>query len=358
MKTPEIIPAEVPSIVSEEVRAYKVNARNLLIPLLFSAVAFGIVTWLTYVPGMWANLAKVFKPGLLVAAILTVSLRVVIGAFRIKFVSHGRIPFVPALRTQLVWDFYANITPSVIGGTPFAALYMNKDQRIPLGEASGIMMFLMLLDQIWFAVSILIMLGASMFVEIIPASVGIIGEGAISLYFLAIMSWAAIFAYATLVRPQILEWLVLKLFSLRFLSRFKARADREMEALQARAAIIRKEKPMFFVKGVLMTASLWVCRYFLLLFVVMSITEVYNPVQIIFRAMAILLSYIIMPTPGGAGGIEAAYTVFMTPLLGAAYVAPTLFAWRFIGFYMFIIIGVFLTAKTMRDQSVRKQMGG
>lgn len=354
METPQIAPAHVPSIVSEEVRAYKVNAKNLFLPLFFSAIAFGIVTWLTYVPGMWSNLLQVFKPWLLVAALVTVSTRVLLGAIRINLVSHGRIPFIPAIRTQLVWDFYANITPSVIGGTPFAALYMNKDQRVPLGEASGIMMFLMLLDQIWFAVSILIMLVASLYVEIIPASIGSIGEGAISLYFLVIMGWAAIFAYATLVRPQILEWTIGKLFSLPFLRRFKGRADREMESLQTRAAIIRKEKPIFFVKGVLLTASLWVCRYFLLLFVVMSITDVYNPVQIIFRAMAILLSYIIMPTPGGAGGIEAAYTVFMTPLLGAAFVAPTLFAWRFIGFYIFIIIGVFLTTKTMGESSLRK----
>lgn len=347
-------PAEVPSMVSEEVHAYKVNAKNLLIPLLFSAIAFGIVTWVTYVPGMWHNLLEVFKPWLLIVAFLTVSLRVLIGALRINYVSHGRIPFIPALRTQLAWDFYANITPSVIGGTPFAALYMNKDQRIPLGEASGIMMFLMLLDQIWFAASILIMLVASRFIEVIPASVGSIGEGAISLYFVVIMGWAAIFAYATLVRPEILEWLIKKLFSLPFLRRFKARADREMEGLQARAALIRKEKPLFFVKGVFLTASLWICRYFLLLFVVMSITDVADPMQILFRAMAILLSYIVMPTPGGAGGIEAAYTVFMTPLLGAAYVAPSLFAWRFIGFYMFIIIGVFLTAKTMGEQSRRQ----
>ena len=54
-----------------------------------------------------------------------------------------------------------------------------------------------------------------------------------------------------------------------------------------------------------------------------------------------------MPTPGGAGGVEAAYAVFMTPLIGQDYVIPTLFLWRFIGFYIFIILGAFLTARSV-----------
>jgi uncharacterized membrane protein YbhN (UPF0104 family) len=86
----------------------------------------------------------------------------------------------------------------------------------------------------------------------------------------------------------------------------------------------------------------------LLLFIIKSVADVQSDIQIILRAMAIMSSYIISPTPGGAGGIEGFYSLFMSPLIDPAFVAPTLFVWRFLGFYIFIIIGAFLTIRKVQ----------
>ena len=336
-----------PNLVSEQVTHYKVTWMNLFIPILVSFAAFGIIGWLTYRPGVFSRMVELINVWLVLASVVVVTIRVTLGGLRLRYVSHQRLTLSEALRTQVIWDFYANVTPSVTGGAPFAALYMNKDAKVPIGEASSIMMFLMLLDQIWFALSIPVMLLASLFVEVIPSSVGTLGEGLITTYFVGIMIWVGIFAYATVINPNVLIWLMGKLFSLPFLKRYKSRIELEMDSLRQRAAVIRAQPPRFFIWGVFLTFLIWVCRYVLLYVVVISIQPNVPAVTVLFRAMAVLLSYIIMPTPGGAGGVEAAYAVFMTPLIGQDYVIPTLFLWRFIGFYIFIILGAFLTARSV-----------
>ena len=54
------------------------------------------------------------------------------------------------------------------------------------------------------------------------------------------------------------------------------------------------------------------------------------------------VSSFIIPTPGGAGGIEGLYVLFLGPMMPTALVAPTLFMWRFFGYYIFVAMGAFL----------------
>jgi hypothetical protein len=65
--------------------------------------------------------------------------------------------------------------------------------------------------------------------------------------------------------------------------------------------------------------------------------------------MAMTLSSLVLPTPGGSGGLEGLYALFIGPLIPEALVAPTLFAWRFLGYYIFIALGAYLFLHQVRN---------
>jgi hypothetical protein len=65
-----------------------------------------------------------------------------------------------------------------------------------------------------------------------------------------------------------------------------------------------------------------------------------------------LLGALIMPTPGGAGGIEGMYALFLAPLMPTGMVAPTLLIWRLFAYYFFIAIGLVFASQIVRKSLV------
>ena len=313
-----------------------------------SAAVMLVIGYFTYDPQVFSRLLRHMHVGLLVAAVLSVGVRVLFGALRLYYVSGGRLTFRASLRGQLAWDFFSNITPSAIGGAPIAAFYIARDSQRQVGETTAFILFSMLLDQLWFAFSIPLLFAATTFLDVFPSALGSIGSWILGALFLIMLAWTLLFAYATLVRIDFLEKVAHRLFRLRWLRRYHDRVQREMKQLRKRAYILRKRPLRFFVNGFLITAGAWVSRYLTLLFIIWSVYAEIDQLLILFRTMALLLCSLALPTPGGSGGIEGLYALFIGPLIPEAVLAPTLVTWRFMAYYVFIAFGVYLTMHQVR----------
>lgn len=276
------------------------------------------------------------------AALLMTASRVFFGGWRLQFISRGRLNLMEGMRGQLAWDFFSNVTPSAIGGGPVATLYVAKDRGIQVGEATAFMLFSILLDQFWFALSIPIVLVASFSLEVIPSSIGSVGHWSFVALFAGMLTWSSLFAYALLFRPALLEQMADRLFNFRYLSRFHDTVMREMRTFTRRARALRAEPPAFYLKGFLLTMGAWMGRYLLVVFIVWSVFPTFDKVLVFLRTIAMTLSSLVLPTPGGSGGLEGLYALFIGPLIPEALVAPTLFAWRTLGYYIFIALGAYL----------------
>jgi uncharacterized protein (TIRG00374 family) len=193
--------------------------------------------------------------------------------------------------------------------------------------------------------------------EVIPTSFGAIGTGTTVAYFLVIMGWTVFFGYATLFRPDLIQRVVDRVFRLPGLRRFRSRVAREMGQLRRRARILRAQPPSFFLNGFLLTLGTWMARYLLLVFIVWSVYPALDAVLVFMRHAALILSSLILPTPGGSGGIEGLYFAFLgPPLMPKALVVPTLVTWRVLGYYLFLGIGVFLTTHHVQKTIRRRKM--
>lgn len=323
--------------------AAPISLKRAIWPLTLSLAVMCVIGYFTFEVVAFRKMMSYLNPVLLGVALSSVALRVFFGGWRLSFISQGKLNMMAGMRGQLAWDFFSNITPSTVGGGPIAAGYIAHDRNIPLGEATAIMLFSMLLDQFWFALSIPLILAVGLFLEIIPASLGSIGAWSFTLYFIGLMVWVLVFSYATLFRPILLERLTDRLFQWRFLRRFHEGAMREVGLLRERAVVLRSQSLGFYIKGFLLTLGTWINRYALIVFIIWSVYPSLDKLLTFFRSIALTLGSLVLPTPGGSGGLEGLYALFMGPLMPEALVAPTLLTWRILGYYIFIALGAFLS---------------
>jgi len=169
-----------------------------------------------------------------------------------------------------------------------------------------------------------------------------------------------LFGYATLFRPSLLGRVVDNICRIWFLRKYRDRVKHEMAEYQERARTLRSQPVRFFAKGLMLTGLMWMSRYLLVVFIVWSIYPASDHVLLFFRSMAMTLGALIMPTPGGAGGIEALYALFFGSTMPRAFLAPSLVIWRFLGYYIFLGIGVLLSThhvhKSIRARKLRLRL--
>ncbi len=359
MHEPPFEPAEVASQDSladdgTPVAAPRISLHSIVWSVVLSLVVLGVIGYFTFEPETFGQMLHI-NPWLLGAAGLTVVLRVFFGSWRLNHVSHGRLGWLGALRGQLAWDFFSNVTPSTIGGGPIASAYIARDNHLPLGEATSIVLFSMLLDQIWFTLAIPTILVLDFYLEIIPNSLGTVGSWTVTVYFLIFMSWVLLFGYSTLVRPHLLEKLVDRVCRIKRLHRFREHALNVMGQLQHRAHILRTQRPWFYLKGFLLSLASWVNRYLLVVFILWSVYPALDKVLVLLRTVTLMLGAVVLPTPGGAGGIEGLYVLMIGPLIPDALLVPTLLTWRLMGYYIFVALGAYLTVHQVHKTIRRKK---
>lgn len=335
-------------------RAGLLSPVRVLGPVLLSLAVLVVIAIVTFDPDQFERMITELNGWWLAAALGTVAARVFAGGWRIAYVSRGHLRFSDGVRAQLAWDFFSNVTPSAIGGGPIAALYVARDRGISLGQATALMLFTILLDQVLFAFLVPLLLVGALFINVFPDSLGVVGESAFITLFVGIFGWVIVFSYAMLVRPDLLESLAGRIFRLRFLRRYRDRAETEARQLRQRAIFLRRQPPSFFVNGLMMTVLLWLTRFALPVFIVLAVFDDLDALLAFTRTVAMSVGAVILPTPGGSGGIEGLYALLLGPLMPETLVAPTLLTWRIFGYYLFIALGIYLSMHQVH-KSIRRR---
>jgi glycosyltransferase 2 family protein len=317
--------------------------KRIIWPVALSVSVLGVVAALTFDVSDYAEAVGGLNPWLFALALGAVALRILFGGWRFNYISRGRLSLAAGIRGQLAWDFFSNVTPSAIGGGPFAIVYLTRDSAVRGGDATAWTIFCIVLDQLWYVLLVPLVLVASLHFNVIPQALGPVGYGVFITYLGGLMLWIAVFAYATIVRPSLFQKIADVVLRLKALRRFRGRVNREMTQLERRARILRSQPLKFYLNGFLLTLGSWSTRYLLIMFVVWGMYAPVDKFLVFVRGAALTLLSMAMPTPGGSGGVEALYVILIGPLMPSAAVAPTLLAWRFLGYYVFIGIGIFLT---------------
>lgn len=299
------------------------------------------VIWLTYTPGVLEHLKPKRLPGLLIAVIVSF-LRVGFAAAKIRYLSEKALDWMASLRVMLTWDFTSSVTPSVVGGAPMGMYAMTKE-GFNAGQSTAIILYSVLLDQLWFALAVPILVIAGFYFEVVPDNIGMVGQVSMILLYIGLLSYASLMAYGVLKNPNAIKKVVNFLFKLPFLRRWKEKVDEETDNLVEYSHELRKKPKSFLLKAFFLSTMSWLCRIALPTIVVLSLLPA-DVILSVLRSLAMNLAFLIMPTPGGSGGVEGLFAIFQGPLIDRkAFIGLAVFAWRVISYYISIGLGMMAT---------------
>lgn len=317
------------------------SKKYLIISIALSIATMAFVIWLTYTPGVLKHLKAKRLPGLIIAIVVSF-MRLGFSAAKIRYLSEKALDWMASFRVMLSWDFTSSITPSVVGGAPMATYAMTKE-GFNFGQSTAIMLYSLLLDQLWFAMAVPILLVSGIFFEVIPNNTGLVGHFSMALLYVGLLSYAGLLSYGVFKNPNAIRKVVNWLLSLPFLRRWKDTIGDEVDNLVEYAHELRKKPKSFLVKAFFLSTMSWLCRIALPTIVVLSLLPA-DVILSVLRSLAMNLAFLIMPTPGGSGGVEGLFAIFQGPLMERkAFIGLAVFAWRVISYYISIGLGMMAT---------------
>ncbi len=342
----------------------RIKPWKIIIPMVLGV---GVVVWLFYDefdPKVFSSIRFTWKVLLFIfLAFLMMAIRDLGYMIRLKVLSGNRFSWRNVFNVNFLWEFTSSITPSAVGGTAFAVIYVFKE-GLSLGKSTALVLATAFLDELYFFLMFPLMV-----IAVNPEILFGLGNGfAGSLdfenryFYFAVVGYAVKTAFIFLVfyglflRPQGLKKLLLWVFRLRFLKRWRAGAGKTGDDIVESSLILKKEKFIFWVKSFLATFFSWSARYLVLNFLLLALYTSVNPTMIsglsfgdhllIFaRQLVMWIMMLVLPSPGGSGFAEALFSDYMADFMPIAFVGVMAFLWRIVTYYPYLIIGAVMVPK-------------
>lgn len=277
---------------------------------------------------------------------------------RLRILTDKKFSWVKSFRIIMLWEFTSAITPSSIGGTSVAILYLNKE-GLNIGKSSAVVMSTSFLDELYFIIMfplLVLSLNVNKLFMVDDPSHSIWLDSL--LYFALIgylvkLTYLIVLTYGLFKNPRGLKWLLLWIFKLPILRKWKHGANRAGTDIIKSSAELRKKSFSFWLKAFISTFWSWTARYWVVNAILLAFWfngySFADHIMIFARQLVMWIMMLISPTPGGSGFSEWVFTQYLGDFLPSAGVATTMaLIWRLISYYPYLFIGVYLLPKWIK----------
>ena len=340
----------------------KIKLSRVIFPMIIGLGVVGYMFYREFDPYVFTYISLAKWSFLwLVMAIALMAFRDLGYIIRLVVLAEGRLTFRQAFRVIMLWEFTSAITPSAIGGTGVAILYINKE-GISIGRSSAIVMATSFLDELYFLIMFPLLL---IFVKVgvlFKLGVGEEISFANELFTFAIIGYGIkliyvlILSYGLFINPRGLKWLMLMIFKLPILRRWKHGANDAGTEIILNSEEFKAKPFWFWVKAFSSTALSWTSRYWVVNALLLAFFTVTDHWIIFARQLVMWIMMLVSPTPGGSGFAEFVFTRYLGDfmpvepvILGAVAVAMA-FVWRLVTYYPYLIIGAFIFPKWIKSK--------
>ena len=333
----------------------KLRPRKIILPAL---LGIGVVVWFILKDLNREVLNEItFKwdSGIwLLVAFLCIILRTFGYIARIRILTENEISWIQAIRVIMLWEFTSAITPSTIGGTGFAVIFLHKE-GISLGKSTSVILATSFLDELYFVVMFPILLlivgGKAIFITSLQGTgVSLLNNLVLVAVagYIIILIWVLVVGYGLFYRPVAIKNLIINIFRLPFLKRWKESAVKAGDDIIESSIDLKKKSVSFWSKALLTTFLSWTARYWVMNAILVAFFKINDHLLIFARQLVLWIMMIISPTPGGSGFAEIILGRYISDLIpvdpahvGGVALAMALI-WRVITYYPFLLAGVLI----------------
>ncbi len=278
---------------------------------------------------------------------------------RMRILTDNYFTWKKAFRTIMLWEFTSAITPSAIGGTSVAILFVHKE-GLSVGKSSAVVMATSFLDELYFIIMfplIVITFNSSGLWEIGDTGSFISN----SLFWICVIGYTIKLAYLLVIsyglfnNPRHLKWLLLKIFKLPILKKWRHGAHNAGTEIIASSINLKKKHFSFWFKAFLSTFFSWTARYWVVnaMFAAFWFSSYSwaDHFLMFARQLIMWIMMLVSPTPGGSGFAEYVFSKFLGEFLPNAGLAVAMAViWRLISYYPYLFIGVIMVPQWVKSK--------
>jgi len=288
-------------------------------------------------------------------AIVCLFIRLLGYIIRIRILSNGDFSWRQSTDIILLWEFASSLSPSVVGGSAVAIFFLNRE-GMNLGRSTALVMVTAMMDEFFYVVSVplaLLFMGSG---QLFPDgwSREIFGftlsaNGFFWLGYLFTFALLVVLTYAVLINPRGFRYLLIKVFSISFLRRWRHRIIEWGDDLMTTSRALKAEGGLYWAKGIAATFLSWGARFTLLNCLLLMVVAEIEPILSYAKQLVMWMIMLISPTPGSSGVAEFAfYEFFGGSVVPITLVGLLAILWRLLTYFPYIFAGVIILPRWLQ----------
>jgi hypothetical protein len=336
--------------------AKRIRTRNIFLSVIIS---IGISAYLFATTFNPAALSGIHFTSKLVFGLFLAGLALIVRDFafmyKVRLSSVAKLNWSQALRTIIMWEFGAAITPK-LGEVAFT-LFVLKRSGLSYGRSTGVIVLNSFLDNLVFVVAfgvLYLVLGH----HILLISTGcpdlagdhVMQKVILQVRRLADNAWigyalfcmvALFFGIAIFVLPAATKRFFYRLANLQMLHRFQHTIQHIGDEIEITANEYKNQDWAFWIKMTAATFVNWSARYLIVNALVFAFAGVSPDMWEVYARQYVLWIFLIIPgTPGASGWAEISFMALNCEFLPLGFAVGMAFIWRIYTFYLYLILGI------------------
>ncbi|MCC8114022.1 MAG: flippase-like domain-containing protein [Bacteroidales bacterium] len=323
-------------------------------------IGFGVIAWLFHDDFSEAAFASIHFGWRAVVGIALACLFVVGRDFgltwRFHTIAAPDLSWKRALRVDLMCAFTSAITPSAVGGSALAIFYLNTE-GVKVGRATALTLTTLFLDELFFVIF------CPIIVLCLPLD-QLFGSGERSgflqgveivfwLVYAGIVIWTSILYAGILWKPQIVQKVFVKLFSMKWLRRWLPNVQQMTGNMIATSDWVKHCPRSWWLNVFGATVLSWFSRYLIVNAIFWAFIPGCNWGLVFCRQFVVWVVLMVSPTPGSSGLSEWMFTEYYGDLIGNLDLALVMaLIWRLITYYIYLALGVCLAPTYFKKSKV------
>lgn len=266
-----------------------------------------------------------------------------VSSYQMTKANDHHVSFLRAIQINLIIPFFHGVTPFAGGGQPMEIYYLHNE-KIPLGKSTNIVLQNFIVYQTALIIISLIAVIYNVIFDLFPAN-SLIKQLVIIGFIINFLVW--LFTLLVSLSKKFNQVILkITLFILKKFNKpaLKEKITRYLSNLHKNATTIIKHKKSSLLSLFVNILSL-ICLYSIpyLVLTGMGITNL-NIIETIVATSYIMIMGSFVPIPGGTGGLEYGYMYFFNYLIGGSILTSSMLVWRFVSYYLAMIIGAIVLA--------------
>ncbi|MFZ1694622.1 MAG: lysylphosphatidylglycerol synthase transmembrane domain-containing protein [Flavobacteriales bacterium] len=289
----------------------------------------------------------------IVLAVVATAFRDLGYIYRIRVLSDGHLSWRQSFNVTFLWEFASALTPSVVGGSGVAMFIIGRE-GIALGRATAIVLVTALMDELFYVVMVpLVFFGVGMQhlfpEELDNAFWGLPVQTIFWIGYCFILLLVAIIFYSVFFRPRAFKWLLLRIFKLPFLRRWRPQVVKVGEDIETTGIELKGKPKRFWAKAFGATCFSWASRFLVINLIAAAFFTVNDHLLLYARQLIMWVILLISPTPGSSGVAEIAFAGFFRDLLPVAgFIGAIVILWRLLSYYIYLFVGAVILPRWFR----------